>query len=382
MEKRSGNCSKVGSKSAVYSGYRACALKHVPNTPKTTGHRISSHLNMANKQTHPAPATAVFAALLMAAILLSGAVTVSVSGAERVRRIELDNGDVYEGPIVDDQRSGQGSYEWQDGRRFEGTFANDRMQGQGTYSWPDGRTYTGEFNAGQREGKGTLAWPNGDTYTGDFLADQRTGKGTLRWANNDIYEGDFVEGKRTGSGTLRWHTGEVYTGQISDGSPNGFGVFTYLDERRYEGQFEGGKKHGDGQLSWSNGNRYVGRFENDVRTGLGKFYWRDGTVYRGQFANDKMDGYGIKDQADGSDVFQIWQEGELYQTLTLLEEPRCQMQLQDKRWMFHSDSCINGRAHGRGTAVSLDGQQVIRDAYLILGNLIAGEYIDLQIADG
>ena len=81
------------------------------------------------------------------------------------------------------------------------------------------------------------------------------------------------------------------------------------------------------------------------------------------------------------DRFQIWQAGELYQTLTLLEEPRCQMVLQEKNWMFHSDSCVNGRAHGRGIAVSLDGQQVIRDAYLILGNLIAGEYINLQIAE-
>ena len=154
---------------------------------------------------------------------------------------------------------------------------------------------------------------------------------------------------------------------------------TYTDQRKYEGQFEAGKKQGEGQMTWSNGNRYVGSFDNDLRTGLGKFYWRDGTVYRGQFNNDKMDGYGIKDQADGSNLFQIWQSGELYQTLTLLEEPRCQMVLQEKNWMFHSDNCVNGRAHGRGTAVSLDGQQVIRDAYLILGNLIAGEYINLQI---
>ena len=180
---------------------------------------------------------------------------------------------------------------------------------------------------------------------------------------------------------LRWATGEIYEGQLSDGVPHGIGKFTYSDQRLYEGHFEGGLKSGNGQLTWPNGNRYVGTFADDVRTGLGKFYWRDGTVYRGQFTGDKMHGYGIKEQVNGQSRFQVWEHGELYQTLDLSEEPRCRMQLQGKFWMFHSDSCVNGRAHGRGTAVSLDGQLVIRGAHLILGKLIAGEYINLQFSD-
>ena len=39
--------------------------------------------------------------------------------------------------------SGEGCFEWADGRFFKGEFKNGVMHGQGIYVWQDGRSYEG-----------------------------------------------------------------------------------------------------------------------------------------------------------------------------------------------------------------------------------------------
>ena len=41
--------------------------------------------------------------------------------------------------------------------------------------------------------------------------------------------------------------------------------------------------------------------------------------------------------------------------------------------MFRGPDCINGLAHGRGPAVSLDGQLYIPEARFVLGHLVDGD---------
>ena len=48
-----------------------------------------------------------------------------------------------------------------------------------------------------------------------------------------------------------------------------------------------------------------------------------------------------------------------------------------RAWMFSADSCINGLAHGRGVAVSLDGDIVVIDGRFVLGQMVAGELINI-----
>ena len=48
-------------------------------------------------------------------------------------------------------------------------------------------------------------------------------------------------------------------------------------------------------------------------------------------------------------------------------------------WMFDSPACINGLAHGAGTAVQLDGEQIIVDGRVVLGRLVEGEIKSLSL---
>lgn len=301
-------------------------------------------------------------------------------GLAAEREIELENGDYYKGDVVDRLRTGKGVYIWADQRRYEGDFMENRMHGQGTYTWPDGRTYTGSFVEDQREGQGVLTWPNGNRYEGEFHDNQMHGQGTFTWANRDVYRGSFVADERTGRGTFTWHTGEVYEGEFKDGVPHGKGYFSWPDGRNFEGSFLNGMKSGYGVLvSVPNDNRYEGMFERDVRSGLGMFRSRDGTIYRGQFANDRMHGHVVKQIPEGKLELQEWQDGELQKTRTLEASVRCGLQIAGAAWMFESDDCVNGLAHGHGLAARLDGKEIIVDARVVLGHLIEGEIESLSL---
>ena len=61
--------------------------------------------------------------------------------------------------------------------------------------------------------------------------------------------------------------------------------------------------------------------------------------------------------------------------------PRCALVLEGEPWMFASGDCINGRAHGAGMAVRLDGQAYVDNGRFVLGNMVAGEMHWLIVQD-
>lgn len=280
-----------------------------------------------------------------------------VTADAATRRIELPNGDVYEGEVVDGVLTGQGTYV-SSLHRYVGAFLNGKMHGEGTIYWPDGRVFAGRFVNDRRQGRGRLEWPDGRVFEGDFVNDRREGTGRLTWGNGDVYSGDFRANQITGNGRL-----------------------ASANEDVYEGEFLEGERSGWGTQAWQNGNRYVGEWRANGREGIGAYHWRDGTVYRGEFMANKMHGYGVKSVPDGNPYFQQWADGQLVQETVIAEDARCRVTLDGEPWMFTSDECVNGRAHGWGTAVRLDGEAYVVRGRFVLGHMVQGEIGWLNVAE-
>ncbi len=56
----------------------------------------------------------------------------------------------------------------------------------------------------------------------------------------------------------------------------------------------------------------------------------------------------------------------------------CRMTIDGREWMFQATTCINGLAHGRGPAVSLDGAFYVPAAHIVLGHLVEGDIRPLR----
>ena len=53
--------------------------------------------------------------------------------------------------------------------------------------------------------------------------------------------------------------------------------------------------------------------------------------------------------------------------------------MNESDWMFRSESCINGLAHGEGLAVRVDGQAYVANGRFVLGRLVAGQVQNLVL---
>ena len=78
---------------------------------------------------------------------------------------------------------------------------------------------------------------------------------------------------------------------------------------------------------------------------------------------------------------QQWQRGELLRTTLVSSNERCRLSHLQREWMFNSDACVNGLAHGSGLAASLDGDMIIADGRFVLGRVVGGELTRLPTTE-
>ena len=72
------------------------------------------------------------------------------------------------------------------GESYKGTWLNNEKHGDGEYNWPNGNSYRGEYRKGQREGVGVMTYKNGESYEGQWLRGEKHGDGIYRGIKNDI----------------------------------------------------------------------------------------------------------------------------------------------------------------------------------------------------
>jgi hypothetical protein len=106
---------------------------------------------------------------------------------------------------------------------YVGGCVNGLAHGKGKAKGKD--TYEGEFKLGNKSGKGTYIWEDGGKYSGAYLDDKEHGKGTSVSASGEKYDGDWLNGKRSGSGVLTWSDGRKYDGNFENSKRTGFGIF-------------------------------------------------------------------------------------------------------------------------------------------------------------
>lgn len=96
------------------------------------------------------------------------------------------------------------------------------LKGSGRIEWENGDVYEGEIMDGVVKGKGKCTYQNGDKYDGDWADGKPHGKGEMKYATGRRYVGHWVKGKRQGTGSMECtNTGETYKGEWKDDKFNG-----------------------------------------------------------------------------------------------------------------------------------------------------------------
>ena len=114
----------------------------------------------------------------------------------------------------------------------------------GILKYDSGNIYEGQLLNGQRSGRGKMTFANGDKYMGMWKLDQMCDNdGIFSFKNGNEYRGDFCTSGATnkygiidGQGQLKISGVGTFTGSFANGNVNGPGKFEYCDgQKAYEG---------------------------------------------------------------------------------------------------------------------------------------------------
>ena len=245
---------------------------------------------------------------------------------KEIRKIEYENGDIYEGKIKKNKRSGDGKMIYSNGEIYEGEWKKDKKNGYGTLKKNNRNIYQGYWKYDKKHGKGRIDYKIGNYYFGDWKNDIREGNGKLRELTGEIYEGEWKEDKRSGKGKLYniFSLEKIlYNGEWKDNLRNGFGKGIYKN-MEIEAEWKddkpniGNNEH-DSKIEFNNGDVYKGKLifksnslnKNEIVTvkiknkqdfklcaqyllfeGYGKMKYSNGDIYKGEWQNNKKHGKG------------------------------------------------------------------------------------------
>ena len=243
----------------------------------------------------------------------SGAADVVVAalqpGTKTTKRLNMPNGDKYEGDAIGVIRTGKGVYTFANGDRYEGDLVDNFFHGKGTQTYVSGDVYTGDFVRSIKTGQGSYRYANGDRYDGGFLNNLLHGKGQHTYKSGDTYEGQYENGNKQGRGVYRFANGDRFEGHFADNLFNGQGMMVFANGDRYEGDFFNNAKNGKGVHFFASKDRYEGTFQGGLQAGEGTHFYANGDKFVGQFANGVRNGKGLYSFANGQTKPQEFDRG-------------------------------------------------------------------------
>ena len=203
-------------------------------------------------------------------------------------KVSWENGDTFEGPMLNGQRHGKGVFVWKNGQTYDGDWDHDTPVGQARIQFANGNQYEGSVANGLPQGAGQMRYTSGDTYAGQFVAGVPHGRGIYHWKNGQRFEGEWVEDRAQGQGKLRFSNGNVFEGLVSNGVPQGQGRSLFVTGEVYTGQHVNGLPEGTGTFNWPNGDQYSGQWKAGKKHGQGTFTWKAGERWEGLYDNDQQ----------------------------------------------------------------------------------------------
>ena len=226
-----------------------------------------------------------------------------------VTKLNMPNGDRYEGEAIGVIRTGKGLYTFANGDKYEGELLDNFFHGKGTQTYVNGDVYSGDFQRSAKTGQGVYRYVNGDKYEGGFLNNILHGKGLQTYKSGDTYEGEYENGNKQGRGIYRFANGDRFEGTFVDNLFNGKGLMVFANGDRYEGDFFNNAKNGKGIHFFASKDRYEGTFQAGVQAGAGTHFYSNGDKFVGQFANGVRHGKGLYSFAGGQTKPQEFDNG-------------------------------------------------------------------------
>ncbi len=148
----------------------------------------------------------------------------SISQREK-KTIKYLNGDIYEGEIQDEKRTGYGINYFINGDRYEGWWENNVQNGTGTLFYNDGSLFIGQWVNGKQNGMGSLYYNCGDKYYGNFINGEKNGKGLFISTDNNRFIGTYKNNQKHGKGIMYFNKNKKLSKEIWD---NGILVYNQI----------------------------------------------------------------------------------------------------------------------------------------------------------
>lgn len=199
-----------------------------------------------------------------------------VGNTNTTQKIKYDNGDVYEGEMLNGMKNGQGKMIYANGNIYEGEWQDDFQNGRGKMTYANGNVYEGEWkNFIDTQFKSFI---NGITFEREIREIFPHGNGKMTYADGNIYEGEWKNGKKNGYGKYIYMERVVYEGEWKDDKMNGRFKITTYDGIVSECEYKEGKMYGREKVIYTNGIIEEADWENGKKIGKSKITYGDGTI--------------------------------------------------------------------------------------------------------
>ncbi len=97
---------------------------------------------------------------------------------ENLKETKPNSEKVYSTELADKQKKLDNiPFNFDDGSIYTGRWLNDQRHGFGVNIWPEGSRYEGQWSNDKCHGRGNMIHSDGDVYSGDWIEDQAEGHG-------------------------------------------------------------------------------------------------------------------------------------------------------------------------------------------------------------